>query len=165
MIKDELYERIVEQLGFYVQQRVKERVEDLLPRRVEEMLRAQVPSGLAAELLEHRRQLEAVKLSLYNSEARRENSLLKYEHLHQPLHPLLRPTGEPCLRFPATLAKFFAMTPEEVHALMKDYNIPINEADTTERNLNKLMQHIGIAFQMVPSPTKPFRGQPLITFA
>ncbi|EAU91474.2 hypothetical protein CC1G_01963 [Coprinopsis cinerea okayama7 len=74
---------------------VRETISKLVQDKVHGELMAQIPGELREKLIAHHRQIEEVKSSIHNSEARRYNASLQSASLEVPLRPLLRPLPTP----------------------------------------------------------------------
>jgi len=144
-----LREQIVEHLRGRVYEMVRERVARDVAAQVAQELEEQIPMTLRDEVKDHKRELEEVRRSLHNSEARRANANLRSSNLHEPLRPLLRTNGQPCTIFPRDLASLFGQNSAAARQLVLEYDIEPSE--TREANLNKFMAHIGVAFQLIPA--------------
>lgn len=156
LLHEVLKDQIIAHLSSHVHEMIREGVMRIIRERVANELVQQIPQHLKEQVEDHKRQIAHVKLSLYNSEARRANALLRSNHLTEPLHPLLRPDGSPCANFPRDLATLFAQNSVAARQLVEDYGLPSSEGEpaSREKNLNKFMQHIGVAFLMVPHERK-----------
>jgi len=156
LLRDVLKEQIIAHLSSHVNEMIREGVAKIVKARVATELQGQIPPELKEKVEEHRRQLAHVKLSLHNSEARRANALLRSNHLMEPLHPLLKPNGESCSIFPPDLATLFAQNSAKAKQLVQEFDLPVCEGEPAarEKNLNKFMQHIGVAFLLVPHDRK-----------
>ncbi|KZV91691.1 hypothetical protein EXIGLDRAFT_719085 [Exidia glandulosa HHB12029] len=169
LLKDVLKTQIAEHLSGAVRAMVKEGIARRVEERVAEELTKKVPEKLKEQIEEHKKQLEDVRMALYNSEARRANALLRSNHLQEPLHALLTPSGTKSPLFPKDLATLFGASHSTARALLREYGLPIKEGEESpdakarsrsrekgesrERMLNRFMSYIGVAFQMVPAPS------------
>lgn len=156
LLRDVLKQQIIAHLASHVHEMIREGVTKIVRERVANELLAQIPQHLKDQVEEHKLQIARVKLDLFNSEARRANSLLRSNHLNEALHPLLLPTGEESKLFPADLAALFAMNAATAKLLVEEFGLPVcdGELSSREKNLNRFMQHIGVAFLMVPYEPK-----------
>lgn len=163
VIQETVIENIVDHLQQNLQAMVARQVRDRLVAAVAREFDTQFPSPLAQQVIEHKRKLNEVRLSLHNSEARRANAVLRPspDHLEGPLAPLLRSDGTKSDLFPPTLQKFFQMQVPSLHALMDDFEIQYTNEDSRDRLLNKVMGFVGVTFQIVPAPAS--RQGPLVT--
>ncbi|KZS87193.1 hypothetical protein SISNIDRAFT_419953 [Sistotremastrum niveocremeum HHB9708] len=130
LLRDVLKEQIIEHLRGHVYAMIREQVAQQVRDQVEFQLREQIPQKLRDQVREHKRQIAEVRKSLHNSEARRANSLLRSNHLLEPLHPLVRSTGEVSEIFPKNLAAIFALGPASARQLCQEYGLP--ETDSRE---------------------------------
>jgi len=147
LLVDVLKDQIIAHLSSHVHEMIREGIMRIIRERVANELAGQIPQQLKDEVEEHKRQIAHVKLSLFNSEARRANALLRSNHLTEPLHPLVRPNGEECTNFPRDLATLFAQNSVASKQLCEDFGLPVSEGESAsrEKNLNKFMQHIGVS--------------------
>ncbi|KAF8583814.1 hypothetical protein K439DRAFT_1347694 [Ramaria rubella] len=147
LLRDVLKDQIIAHLSTHVHEMIREGVARIVRERVANELLAQIPTHLKEQVYEHKRQIQHVKQSLFNSEARRANALLRSNHLSEPLHPLLRPNGEISSIFPKDLATLFGQNSSSAKQLAADYELTVSEGEPSsrERNLNRFMQHIGVS--------------------
>lgn len=162
LIRDVLVAQIAEQMRVHLREIIRTQVAPRVKVAVAEQLRTQFPEGLEETLESHRKQLNLVKQSLQNAESRRINALIRASELNQPLRPLLMEDGKPSEHLPSTLAGIFSLPPKSVVYLMLDYKIPYVEGEPREKIFNRIMQFLGIGFQMVPTP-KSRSHTPLLT--
>lgn len=164
MIQITLIPQIADSLRVHLTDMIRDDVAMKIKDRVATSLRAQFPSGLEDTLVAHRKQLNNVRQSLQNAEARRSNGLIKADQLSEPLLPILRDDGTPSPSMPASLASLFALSDKTLHTLFQDYELHYDPRTPRERMYNRIMQFLGIAFQMVPSPSaKGKAAVPLLT--
>ncbi|KAF8514643.1 hypothetical protein BU17DRAFT_77019 [Hysterangium stoloniferum] len=148
LLKDVLQHEIVDHLRGKVAEHINDQIEEQVRAQVEHQLTHHIPVTLQDQVDEHKRQLEDVKRALHNSESRRANSLLRSNHLGDPLHSLLMTSGEASALFPKDLTALFALDGPTAKQLLADYGLS-DLGDSREKNLNKLMQFCGVAYQMV----------------
>jgi len=153
LLLDVLKDQIVEQLREELTNNVKDQIAQQVKEQVNAQLTDQITLALKVQAREHRKQIGEVRRSLTNSEARRANTLLRSNNLSDSIHPLLRPNGEVSPIFPKNLAATFAMDGGNARELCHEYGLP--ESESREANINKFMHHIGVAFQLIASPTSP----------
>ncbi|KAG8996857.1 hypothetical protein FRB90_012617 [Tulasnella sp. 427] len=156
LIRDVLVAQIADQMRVHLREIIRTQVTPRVKVAVAEQLQNQFPAGLEETLEGHRKQLNLVKQSLQNSESRRINALIRASELNQPLRPLLMENGETSQHLPTTLAD------QSLMSLLDDYKIPHVEGERQEKIYNRLMQFLGIGFQMVPTP-KSRSEIPLLT--
>jgi len=156
LLQEVLKDQIIAHLSSHVHEMIREGVLRIIRERVANELLLQIPQNVKDQVEEHKRQIAHVQLSLFNSEARRANALLRSNHLTEPLHPLLRPNGQECKTYPRDLATLFAQNSAAARQLVEEYGLPVSEGEpaSREKNLNKFMHHIGVAFLMVPHDRK-----------
>jgi len=162
LIQEILVQQIAVEMGKHLRDIIREKVVPKVRERVAEQLQRQFPDGVEEQLASHRVQLNLVRQSLQNAESRRMNALIKSNQLTDSLQPLLKADGKPSPHLPPHLAGIFQLPDKSIRALMEDYGIPFLEDDSRERRFNRIMQFLGIAFQMVPTP-KSKHITPLIT--
>jgi len=161
LLTNVLKEQIAAHLSIFVQEQIRQKIQERVEGQVREQLQKQIPEELRAQVREHKKQIELVERALYNSEARRANSTLRQRSLNILLRPLRLPNGEDCPRFPKDLATLFALNAESARQLVTDFDLP--DANNREINLNRFMSHIGVAFQMMTTPsTRPALPAPQV---
>ncbi|KZT41949.1 hypothetical protein SISSUDRAFT_981080 [Sistotremastrum suecicum HHB10207 ss-3] len=151
LLKDVLKEQIIEHLKKQVEAQIADTIAAEVQESVAAELKDHIPASLQDQVMEHKRQLDEVQRALHNSEARRANALLRSTHLQDPLHPLLMSNDEVSPRFPKDLSGLFALDSTTAKALAEDYELP-DVSESRERNLNRLMVFLGVAYQMVWIP-------------
>lgn len=156
LLRDVIKAQIGDHLRYHIHLIIQERVQKEVARRVEEELNKQFPPKLRDQLNRHKNQLEGVKRSLWDEEARRHNALLKDHHLDDPMAPLMMDNGGISTIFPKTLRDLFSTNAEEAKQLAMEYNLPYVEGVHSERedNLNLIMHHFGTQFHVEPPPPR-----------
>ncbi|KIO34007.1 hypothetical protein M407DRAFT_240861 [Tulasnella calospora MUT 4182] len=162
LIQEVLVAQIAEQMRMHLREIIRTQVAPRVKVAVAEQLQTQFPAGLEDTLDAHRKQLNLVKQCLQNAESRRINALIRASELNQPLRPLLMENGKPSEHLPSTLAGIFSLPPKSVLSLMLDYKIPYVQGESREKIFNRIMQFLGIGFQMVPT-SKSRAETPLLT--
>ncbi|CAE6531087.1 unnamed protein product [Rhizoctonia solani] len=149
LLREVAQEQIVEHLRNSVADQVLEIIDDFVEEEVRKQLDEIIPVELQNQVVEQKRQLEEVRRSLHNSEARRANALLRSTHMTDALHKLLLPSGMVSADFPDNLGELFAMDGPQAKRLLEEYGIDASES--REKNLNRFMQFIGVSYQMASS--------------
>lgn len=150
LLKDVLQHEIVDHLRYKVAEHINNVIEEQVRAQVEYQLTYHIPETLQEQVSDQKRQLDEVKRALHNSESRRRNALLRSNHLNEPLRPLYMSNGEVSVSFPKDLPALFALDGQTARQLLADYGLT-DFGDSREKNLNKLMQFCGVAYQMVPT--------------
>lgn len=148
LLKDSLKEDVVPYVNTVISSDIDHQLDEMIQGLVAEEIARQIPQSLRDQIMEHKRHLEEVYVSLQNAEARRANALLRSTHLKDPLHPLLKANGEVSDKFPRDLTALFALDAAAAKALSAEYGLP-DIGDSRERNLNRFMQFCGVSYQMV----------------
>lgn len=156
LLRDVIKAQIGDHLRYHIHLIIQERVQQEVARRVEDQLNKQFPPKLRDQLNRHKNQLEGVKRSLWDENARRQNSLLKDHQLEEPLSPLMMENGGISTIFPKTLRDLFSTNAEEAKQLAMEYDLPFVEGVHGEReeNLNLIMHHFGTQFHVEPPPPR-----------
>ncbi|GAB1526654.1 hypothetical protein RhiTH_009826 [Rhizoctonia solani] len=149
LLREVAQEQIVEHLRNSVADQVIEIIDDFVEEEVRKQLDEIIPVELQNQVVEQKKQLEEVRRSLHNSEARRANALLRSTHMTDALHKLLLPSGMVSADFPDNLGELFAMDGPQAKRLLEEYGIDASES--REKNLNRFMQFIGVSYQMASS--------------
>jgi len=160
LLRDVLKAQIGDHLRYHVHMIIQEKVKERVAQHVENELNKQFPPTLREQVVRHKRQLQGVKRSLWDSNARRQNALIKDHQLTEELHPLLMESGGVSSLFPKTLGDMFSLTGEDAKQLCIDYDLPPVENVPSERedNLNAFMHHVGTQFHLQPPPPRePFK--------
>ncbi|EPS96643.1 hypothetical protein FOMPIDRAFT_52894, partial [Fomitopsis schrenkii] len=126
-------------------------IDRLVQDQVKELLPEHVKPELIEELERHKRELADVERDLHNSESRRINAQIRTSGLGDQLAVVLRHDGTKSPHFPKDLQSLLGMDDRTVKALMHEYRL-VNASESRERNVNCLMQHFGISYQLVRSP-------------
>jgi len=165
LLRDVLKAQIGDHLRYHVHLIIQEKVKERVAAQVEAQMNKQFPPALREQVARHKLQLQGVKRSLWDANARRENALLKDHQLDEPLQPLMMETGGVSSSFPQTLGDMFGASEQEALQLAKDYDLPFVQGGPNDRedNLNLFMHHIGTIFHVEPPPRRePYRP---LTFA
>jgi len=166
-IRDGIKERINTKVKPRLHAIIASKVEEKVKERVRQELIAQIPDNLRQEIKSNRRQILQIQTTLHNSEARRKNSRIVTKS-SEPLSALRRPyplTAEepptPSDLFPDSIQKLLDLSADELRALAKDYELVDSSspavgvgdesAETHYKLLNKIMDHMGIQYQAVPT--------------
>ncbi|KAI0753518.1 hypothetical protein C8Q80DRAFT_517450 [Daedaleopsis nitida] len=148
LLRDVLEHDILDHLTQLVQAGVAEEVDALVAEQVNPLLPHYIPQELLDELREHKEQLEQVQKSLHNSESRRANATLRSHRMNEGVHTIFTAKGEIPHQFPRTLEEMFGMSGVTAASLVKQYGLG-EPAHSRERNINNIMQHCGVQYQLV----------------
>ncbi|KAI1784505.1 hypothetical protein LXA43DRAFT_1042017 [Ganoderma leucocontextum] len=138
---------VIEHLTTLIHDGILEEIDAIVQEQVALQLPAVIPQNLHDELRDHKKQLEEVQRALYDSEGRQANSTLRSHRLHEKVHPLYNTKGQISEHFPLTLGDTFSISAETAKALLKEYNLEVS--DSREKNINTLMCHCGVQYQLV----------------
>ncbi|KAK7057644.1 ATP-binding cassette transporter [Favolaschia claudopus] len=137
----------------YLKSRVAEEValgiEQLIAEQVATCLKEHIPQDLQEEVtVQQVKILEEVRKDLHNSENRRGNAALRRDRADDNLQVIYKEDGTVPAAYPSSLQALFDMDAATSRALMEEYGMP-DASDSRERNLNRLMQFLGVRYQMV----------------
>ncbi|KAJ7029993.1 hypothetical protein C8F04DRAFT_1114970 [Mycena alexandri] len=135
---------------------LKKQVEDDLAREVDQLVAEQValclkdhiPQDLQDQVAEQQKILEEVRRDLHNSESRRSNAALRQGHEDDALHVIYKADGSVPEAYPSDLQALLHMDAATSRTLMTEYELP-DCSESRERNLNRLMQFLGVKYQLV----------------
>lgn len=150
MIKDVLKEHIANDMRAQIEEQIRAEIAMQVKQEVSAQIVEHLPISLQEQAEQSKRQLQDVKQSLVNSEARRANAGLRANNLDDPLVRVLKPDGTESKLFPADLRSLFGYDANTALELVKDFGL--KEHDSRERNLNRFMAFIGIPFHLIPIP-------------
>ncbi|KAF8320332.1 hypothetical protein DL93DRAFT_1833567 [Clavulina sp. PMI_390] len=125
LLRDVLKAQIGDHLRHHVHLIIQEKVKERVAAHVENQLNKQFPPALREQVARHKRQLQGVKQSLWDSNARRQNAILKDHQLEEPLQPLMKPDGGISWIFPKRLADLFSLDAKEALQLCQEYDLPV----------------------------------------
>ncbi|KAF7351017.1 ATP-binding cassette transporter [Mycena sanguinolenta] len=123
-------------------------IDQLVAEQVAICLKDHIPQELQDEVAEQQRILEEVRRELHNSESRRSNARLRTDHGDDSLQTIYKADGTIPAAYPANLQALFDMDGLTSRALMEEYELR-HASESRERNLNRLMQFLGVKYQMV----------------
>ncbi|KAI0800404.1 hypothetical protein C8Q74DRAFT_1314011 [Fomes fomentarius] len=155
ILKEVLEQDIIEHLTALIEGGIISEIDALVEEQVALQLPEYIPQELQDELRDQRKQLEEVQKALHNSESRRANATLRSHKLHERVHNLFNIHGEVSKDFPRTLGDMFSISADTAASLMKDYGLG-EPTPSRERNINRIMQHCGIQYQLL-TPVTSFR--------
>ncbi|KAJ7496825.1 hypothetical protein FB451DRAFT_1456578 [Mycena latifolia] len=147
ILKHVLECEVVKLLKKQVEDDVAREIEDLVAEQVAVCLKTHIPQDLQDEIAGQQRILEEVRRDLHNSESRRSNASLRSNHEDDALLPIYKADGSTPDMYPPTLKALFDMDAPTSRALMMEYELA-DYSDSRERNLNRLMQFLGVRYQM-----------------
>ncbi|KAG5715030.1 hypothetical protein E4T56_gene10456 [Termitomyces sp. T112] len=142
-IREDFKVNIQNRLRQDISTRVKSEIALQVREQVNEQIREYIPVPLQQQVLENRKQISDIKISLHNSEARARNSALKPTNFDEPLMPLYKLDGSKSHLNPADLRSLFAYDLDIAKELVRDFGM---EADdhSLQVNYGRFMRHIGI---------------------
>ncbi|KAJ7772036.1 hypothetical protein DFH07DRAFT_803485 [Mycena maculata] len=139
---------VVELLKKQVDDDIARDIDQLVAEQVAVCLNIHIPQDLQDEVAEQQRNLEEVRRDLHNSESRRSNEALRSNHEDDSLQVIYKADGSAPENYPPNLKTLFAMDAKTSRALMTEYGLT-DTSESRERNLNRLMQFLGVRYQMV----------------
>ncbi|KZT65401.1 hypothetical protein DAEQUDRAFT_526920 [Daedalea quercina L-15889] len=143
---------VIEHLKAVVERDVSDLIDTLVQEQVEAVLQAEhLRPELLTELRRHEQELSEVERALHNSESRRANAQIRTADLQRRLYTIRKRDGTVSLHFPENIHALLGMDGEAVKALMREYGLD-KPSDSRDRNLNSLMQFLGLSYQLVRSP-------------
>lgn len=141
LIQEQLKDQATRQLQAHIQSEIQSELARQVREQVELQLREHIPVTLEEQARETKRQLVNVKHALDNSEARRQNAILRTDNLQDKLAVVLRPDGTKSGVYPHNLHSLFAYDDDMLKMLLRDHDLTV--VDQREKNLNRFMAHIG----------------------
>jgi len=148
LVKDNLKVQIAEHMREQIAEQIKAEIALQTKAEVEGQINNHLPIPLAVQAAESKQQLDEVRVSLMNSEARRHNSHLRSNNLDETLAVLYRADGSSSIHYPANLRTLFSYEPDIARQLVKDYGLV--EHTLREGNLNRFMAFCGVPFNLIP---------------
>ncbi|OCH92019.1 hypothetical protein OBBRIDRAFT_727680 [Obba rivulosa] len=164
LLRDEVKGQVRGRLAEEANAIVKEVVQREIAQRVrDQQLTAQIPPELQEEVRRSRLEVLLVRIRLHNSEARRQNALIRSSSLHEPLHPLLplldtvhgqnmqlieAPKASPL--FPRDMTSLIKLSMDSLKALLDNYGLRKSDSSgngvSREKYLNEFMSFIGVGY-------------------
>ncbi|KAJ7647753.1 hypothetical protein FB45DRAFT_208129 [Roridomyces roridus] len=148
ILDDILHREVVEMLKKQAEDDIAREIEDLVAKQVAICLETHIPPNLQEEIAGQQKELEEVQRHLHNSESRRSNGALRSNHEDDGLQVIYKTDGSVPDNFPSNLKALFSMDAATSRALMVEYELR-DVSDSKERNLNRLLQFLGVKYQMV----------------
>ncbi|KAL1719816.1 hypothetical protein EV715DRAFT_251138 [Schizophyllum commune] len=145
VLEDALEKEIPQTLAKMVDDRFDAIVDDIVAKETERYLEELAGVKIQREVATLRNTLREKQIQLHNTEARRENSLLREQDEDVPLKKIQLPDGTIPATCPATVKELRSMTPDAVKKLMGAYRIdsaPGTPGGVT--NINRVLQHFGV---------------------
>ncbi|KAL1662661.1 hypothetical protein GGF50DRAFT_103835 [Schizophyllum commune] len=145
VLEDALEKEIPQTLVKMVEDRFDAIVDDIVAKETERYLEELAGVKIQREVATLRNTLREKQIQLHNTEARRENSLLREQDEDVPLKKVQLPDGTIPATCPATVKELRSMTPDAVKKLMGAYRIdsaPGSPGGVT--NINRVLQHFGV---------------------
>ncbi|CAK5266098.1 unnamed protein product [Mycena citricolor] len=126
-IDETLSVEVLETMNKQADEAIASIVDQLVDEQVAACLATHIPQELQDQVAEQQKELEELHRDLHNSESRRANAALRTSHEDDSLNTILK---------------------QDCTDLMTEYEIPL-VSDSREWNLNRLMQFLGVKYQMV----------------
>ncbi|KAI5890106.1 uncharacterized protein SCHCODRAFT_02630869 [Schizophyllum commune H4-8] len=145
VLEDALEKEIPQTLVKMVDDRFDAIVDDIVAKETERYLEELAGVKIQREVATLRNTLREKQIQLHNTEARRENSLLREQDEDVPLKKIQLLDGTIPATCPATVKELRSMTPDAVKKLMGAYRIdsaPGSPGGVT--NINRVLQHFGV---------------------
>jgi len=148
ILKNVLDCEVVELLKKQAEEDIAREIDQLVAEQVAICLKDHIPQELQEEVENQQMILEEVRRDLHNSESRRSNAALRTDHGDDSLQVIFKADGTVPTAYPPNLQALFDMDAPTSRALMLEYGLP-GSSESRERNLNRLMQFLGVRYQMV----------------
>ncbi|KAF9565581.1 hypothetical protein CPC08DRAFT_704565 [Agrocybe pediades] len=117
--------------------------------QVDEQIVEHLPQSLQEQAEESKKQVEDVKISLANSEARLQNSFVQTDYVYDRLAPILSAKGEMSPYYPVNVKSLFTYDLESAKELNRHYEL--TDSDNLQMNFKQFLKHIGTNVE-VPVP-------------
>ncbi|KAJ7747755.1 hypothetical protein B0H16DRAFT_1554461 [Mycena metata] len=143
-----LSSEVVELLKKQVEDDIAREVDQLVAEQVALCLKDHIPQDLQDQVAEQQNILEEVRRDLHNSESRRSNATLREDHEDDTLQVIYKADGSVPEAYPSNLQALLHMDGATSRRLMMEYELP-DCSESRERNLNRLMQFLGVKYQLV----------------
>ncbi|CAK5281700.1 unnamed protein product [Mycena citricolor] len=147
-IDETLSVEVLETMNKQADEAIASIVDQLVDEQVAACLATHIPQELQDQVAEQQKELEELHRDLHNSESRRANAALRTSHEDDSLNTILKQDCTVPQSFPGTLKALFDLDGPTSKDLMTEYEIPL-VSDSREWNLNRLMQFLGVKYQMV----------------
>ncbi|KAJ4483615.1 hypothetical protein J3R30DRAFT_1809066 [Lentinula aciculospora] len=149
-----LEEKLSKQLQEAIKRDLRDKALELVKKRIQEEIANSVNKEIPAELhnqtARHESQMLEVGTSVYNSEARAQNTGICTAT--DNLHPLwLSSANKAHSGFPATVRVLADKSNEDIETLLRAYNIVL-PATTREDKINYFLNFIGVNLRVIPTP-------------
>jgi len=152
MVRDHLKNQITEHMKPQIKEQIQTEITLQVDKQVATQIKDHLPVSLEDQIADSKKQLEEVRQSLHNSEARRANSVLRTPRdLSESLAVVLKADGNKSEFYPADLRSLFSYDLNTAKSLVKDYGLI--QSEIRETNLNRFMSHIGIPFSLIAIPS------------
>jgi hypothetical protein len=148
ILDEMLRNHVVEGMRQQVEQEIGDHIDDLIKEGIAECLKDHIPPDVQEEIAASKKELDRVRLALYNSESRRLNGSLRSENPNEVLNTMYTSAGTVSQYYPKTLRELFTLDGKAINALMKDYELP-NHSGNRDHALNRFMQFCGVKYQLV----------------
>ncbi|KAK7473063.1 hypothetical protein VKT23_001166 [Stygiomarasmius scandens] len=158
-IREDARDDIISQLTPDIKSNIQAEIVRKVKEEVDLQFKDHVPISLEQQLEETEKQLQEVKISFKNSEARRINNTLDMGLIQdEPLLPILKSDGKESDLYPADLISLLCYDSETMKRLLADYDLPVD--DVLQVNFNRFMAHIGIKHQLLSPAVQGMQAPP-----
>ncbi|PPQ88461.1 hypothetical protein CVT25_011587 [Psilocybe cyanescens] len=144
-IRQEAEASVRNKIGDLVRKEVARQVKE----QVAEQIKEHLPDSLQQQADESKRQLDGIKISLRNSEARIQNSFIQTNGLMDPLAPILMTTGEKSPLYPSNAWSLLNYDLESAKGLNRHYEL--TTTDDLQMNFKQFLKHIGTGIDIAVS--------------
>ncbi|KAJ7594965.1 hypothetical protein C8J56DRAFT_453530 [Mycena floridula] len=142
-IREDIKKEIMTILDPEIRELIKAEVCRQVAAQVEEQMIEHIPVPLRQQKLENQQQLEEVKVSYKNSEARRRNSRIEFATgQNEALNIVMNCQGQRSELYPYDLRSLCTYKLEDLNSLLIDHEL--GTCGSIEEGLNQFVAHIGI---------------------
>ncbi|KDQ27613.1 hypothetical protein PLEOSDRAFT_1104295 [Pleurotus ostreatus PC15] len=120
----DIQKQVIAALDDHIKSQLQQEIASQVKAQFDVQIRAYIPVPMSKQVEENRAQIEKVKHSRVNEDARRENSSIQDTDLNESLKPVLMGNGEISSVYPADLLSLFAYDDESLSKLLDDYGLP-----------------------------------------
>ncbi|KAJ6631500.1 hypothetical protein B0H10DRAFT_1772982 [Mycena sp. CBHHK59/15] len=150
ILENALKSDVVEHLKKQVEDEIAAEIDQLVAEQVVLCLKTHIPQDLQDEVAKQQKILGQVRRDLNNTENRRTNAALRSTHEDDTLQVIYKEDGTVPDKYPPNLKALFDLDATTSKGLMMEYEL-LDYSESRERNLNRLMQFLGVKYQMVRS--------------
>ncbi|KAF9526643.1 hypothetical protein CPB83DRAFT_857554 [Crepidotus variabilis] len=126
---------------------VRDAVINQVREEVDEQIGDHMPVSLKEQAVESKRQLEEIRVSLHNSEARINNSFIQISNLYDSLESVLTPDGSESPLYPPNVKSLLGYDLDSARSLNKDFGLA--ETEDLRVNFQQFLKHIGTSVDIV----------------